>query len=185
MSRISKKYLDNLYRNTTLFESTQIRDDVSTSSEFDIFLSYPYVNKDYALKIYKLFKNYGYKVYIDIKDDVLDRDKVDRKTAERIAEVMNKCKCLVYIHAKSTAYSKWCPWELGYMSSKTKFRCATILLTEDDEDFPREEFLQMYPYIDICKDEHGIMHLWANELDSNKYITLRGFIDGGQPHAHK
>jgi hypothetical protein len=72
------------------------------------------------------------------------------------------------------------------MSGKTNFRCATILLTEDKEDFPRQEYLEIYPYLDYekieGKDEYAF---WACELDTQKYVKFDKFIEGSNPYIHK
>lgn len=132
-----------------------------------------------------LLEKHDFTVYIDLRDNNLSRYNVDRETAERISKVMNRCKCLVYLHTASAKVSKWCPWELGYMSGKTNFRCATILLTEDKEDFPRQEYLEIYPYLDYeliqNRNEYAF---WVCELDTDKYINLKQFIEGKNPYKH-
>ena len=189
MPYLSKKYLNELSdKRRHFFESVQIRDSfqsIEKGDQFDIFLSYSYSDKDYALKIYKLLIECSYSVYIDLKDDKLDRDDVDEKTARRIAKIMNNCKCLVYVHTPSAKVSKWCPWELGYMSGRTNFRCCVIPLIEDKEDFPHQEYLGLYPVIEYEKvaktDRYAF---WARKYKTKSYVNLEYFIDGKDPYEH-
>lgn len=188
MANISKRLLNELCNQKYIRESFSINDSNrvdSSDRQYDIFLSYCFSDKDYAIKIVNLFEKHGYAVYIDLRDPKLSRSKVDRKTVERISAIMNRCKSLVYVHTASATMSKWCPWELGYMSGKKNFRCATILLTEDKEEFPRQEYLDIYPYIDFEKDTKGNYQFWANDLDSEAYVTFKDYIEGIDPYIHK
>lgn len=190
MPYLSKKYLNELYaKRRNFFESIQVKDSfpsLEQGTKFDIFLSYSYSDKDYALKIYKLMLECGFTVYIDLKDKELDRDDVDEETAKRIARIMNNCKCLIYVHTPSAKVSKWCPWELGYMSGRTNFRCCVIPLIEDKEDFPHQEYLGLYPVVDYEKTTNSDRYLfWANIYKTNKYVSLSDFINGKNPFEHK
>jgi len=188
MINFSKRYLNELSKNKIIRDSFSINESIGADTEdkqYDVFLSYCLIDKDYAIKILYLFEKLGYKVYIDLKDPTLNRKSVDRSTVIRISSVMNRCKSLVYIHTQSATMSKWCPWELGYMSGKKNFRCATILLTEDKEEFPRQEYLDIYPYLNLANDTSGKKQIWARDLDSNRYVNFRLFIDGKDPYEHK
>ena len=188
MNKISKKFLDenlsgfNLNESFSKFEN---RND-SSDSLYDIFFSYCYSDLEYALKLVSLLEKTGYRVYIDVKDASLNRNAVNLSTVKRIADIIDRCKCLVYLHTKSSQISKWCPRELGYMSGKKNFRCATILLVDDNEEFPRQEYLEIYPYLsyESCANSK-VYDFWVNELDSAKYILLRDFLNDRDPYIHK
>lgn len=189
MSILSKKYINEFSSRQNFDESIFIRDSNridKKDSQYDVFLSYCYSDKEYAIKIVNMFEKIGYKVYIDLRDPKLDRKKVDMDTAIRISDIMNRCKSLVYVHTKSATISKWCPWELGYMSGKKNFRCATILLVEDKEDFPRQEYLEIYPYLtySLVQDTEEY-DFWVHELDNDKYVKFSDFLKGKNPYIHK
>lgn len=189
MPYLSKKYLNELEdKQKRIFESISVQDSfpsIERGVTFDIFLSYSYSDKTYAIKIYKLLLRCGFTVYIDLKDDKLDREDVDEKTARRIAKIMNNCGCLIYVHTPSAKVSKWCPWELGYMSGKTNFRCCVIPLIEDKEDFPHQEYLGLYPVIDYEKIQGKEEYtFWANIYRTKKYVNLKEFINGKNPYEH-
>lgn len=188
MAYLSKKFLNEYYdKNRVLLEKVSVADKnitIDNNTHFDVFLSYSYSDKHFALIIYKAMTRIGYKVYIDIKDKDLDRNDVDEQTAKRIAKIMDHCSCLVYVHTASAKVSKWCPWELGYMSGKRNFRCGIIPLIEDKEDFPHQEYLGIYPVIDFAKDTESNYNFWANKYGTNKYSTLKQFINGINPYEH-
>jgi len=76
--------------------------------------------------------------------------------------------------------SKWCPWELGYFSGKKKFRCASLPLNDAAEsDFPNQEYLQIYPYVDFKKSNQSQDYeVWINDPETKKSITLHKWING-------
>ena len=189
MSYLSKKYLNEIKtKRSAFFENFQVFDSyqsIEKGEKFDIFLSYSYPDKDFALIIFKLLRECGYKTYIDLKDKYLDRNDVDEETARRISKIMNNCKCLVYVHTPSAKVSKWCPWELGYMSGRTNFRCCVVPLIEDKEDFPHQEYLGLYPIVEYEKikdtDEYAF---WVRKYKTSSYVNLKFFIDGKDPYVH-
>lgn len=189
-SYISKTYLNTLVNRHIINESISINDSnrVDTTNKiYDVFLSYCYTDKAYAMKIVNLFEKVGYSVYIDLRDSALSRNKkVDRKTVIRIASIMNRCKSLVYVHTASAKMSKWCPWELGYMSGKKNFRCATILLIEDKEEFPRQEYLDIYPFLTFGMDANNRQYdFFAHDLDNkSNYVPFKDYINNGRSPYH-
>lgn len=192
MAILSKKYLNELVNKRVINERFSINDFNRVDNDtkrYQIFFSYSYPDKEYAIKLVNLLEKSGFSVYIDLRDPTLSRAKeTNRQTIERIAKVMNRCKCLVYMHTYSAKTSKWCPWELGYISGRTNFRCATILLIEDKEEFPRQEYLEIYPYIDYEKSsESDVYTFWVNDLDDKEsYVSLMEFIENGKnPYKHK
>ena len=189
MPYLSKKYLNELYtKRRRFFDSTTINESYSTIKKddmFDIFLSYSYSDKEYAKKIYALLTEEGFSVYIDLNDEMLDRNDTGRKTAKRLANIMDHCRSLIYVHTASAKVSKWCPWELGYMSGIRDFRCGIIPLLEDKEEFPHQEYLELYPVVDYEKQKNSSnYYFWANIYGTNKYVRLKEYINGSNPYIH-
>lgn len=186
---LSKKYLNEQVQQKTINESTVFLDSKRTTlNAYDIFFSYSFNDKHFALLIVQLLEKQGFTVYIDLDDDRLKRDNVSRKTVERIANIMDKCKSLIYLHSKSSKVSKWCPWELGYMSGKKNFRCATIPLVDDNEMYEHQEYLKIYPYVEwntITGKPKEYIFSVHEVTNWNIYTTLKHYVNGQQPTEHK
>lgn len=185
---ISKQYLNELSQKKILTEDKLfIRDHALIKRDnFDIFLSYSYHDKEFAIKLVQLLEQHGFSVYIDLNDTSLDRNTVNGITAKKLAAKMDKCRSLIYLYSKASSVSKWCPWELGYVSGKKNFRCAKIPLVQNKGDltYDKQEYLEIYPTIDFVKSSgsNGFL-FWINETDV-KYIELKKWINGGNPVLH-
>lgn len=191
MSYFSKQCLNELPSKNKKYNPKTIVVDksfenIKNGDQYDIFISYSYSDKDFALIIYALLVERGFSVYIDLKDDSLNRNNVNGKTAKRLAKIMDESRSLIYVHTPSAKESRWCPWELGYMSAKRKFRCAIIPLIKDNEEFPSQEYLDLYPFVDYEIDGNTNKFVfWAKEYDSGKYIGLKEFANGSRQWKDK
>ena len=192
MSYFSKQCLNELASKNKKYNPKTIVVDksfenIKNGNEYDMFISYSYPDKDFALIIYALLVEYGFSVYIDIKDDYLNRDSVSKKTAKRLERIMDSCRSLIYVHTPSAKESRWCPWELGYMSGKRNPRCTVIPLIEGKEKFPNQEYLGLYPFIDYEEDKKTKKCTFrVNVFGSNKkYVDLKEFVNGKDPFEHK
>ena len=190
MSFLSKQYLNELASKKNIDPDKIANGSFANKKKgdkYDVFLSYSYSDKRFALIIYDLLIKYGLSVYIDINDNSLNRDNVNKKTAKRLAKIMDECRSLIYVHTSSAKASKWCPWELGYMSGIRNFRCAVMPLVEENEKFSNQEYLSLYPYVDYEKDEETKKCTFrVNIFGSNKkYVGLKEFINGKNPYKHK
>ncbi len=189
MSYLTKQYLNELASKKNI-DPDKIANgsfvNKKKGDKYDVFLSYSYSDKTFAFIIYALLIECGFSVYIDLKDDYLNRDTVSKKTAKRLAKIMDECRSLIYVHTSSAKASKWCPWELGYMSGIRNFRCAVMPLVEENEKFSNQEYLNLYPFVDYAKDEDtGKDTFWVNKYNSDKYADLKEFINGKDPYMHK
>lgn len=182
---ISKQYLNELTQKKILKEDKLFINDHAKKirDNYDVFLSYSIHDKEFAIKLVQLLENHGFFVYIDLNDNSLDRNNVNGTTAKKLAEKMDKCKSLIYLYSKASSVSKWCPWELGYVSGKKNFRCAKIplVLNNNDQNYEKQEYLEIYPTIVLAKPTNGDeLMLWAKDANQ-KYITLVKWINGENP----
>lgn len=154
-------------------------------TEYDVFISYSWNDRTYADKIVQLLEKCGYSVYIDYNDKHLNRNNISESTAKRIVEEMKKCKGLLYLYSPSSSVSKWCPWEVGIFSGMKNFRCANLpLVDKSNDDFKKQEYLELYPYIDYEKVEgKDYYDFWVCESE-HKYVLLRDWIIGQKPYVH-
>jgi len=175
MSLYSSSYLKNLARNrpaqakTKLFtESRQIE------TGFDIFLSHSFLDKEEVEGLYLELTDFGFKVYVDwIIDPHLDRANVTKESASFIRNRMKTCKSLLLAISTNADTSKWMPWELGYMDSKTS-KCAIIPVSKEailPKSYKGVEYLSLYPFIKKLPTDKLINKLWIIE-ESQKYVVF-------------
>lgn len=150
----------------------------STSIQYDIFISHSYDDARAIRHLRDLLVGSGYKVYVDwIEDKLLDRTRVSTRTAETLRERMKSCKSLLYITSVSAEKSVWMPWELGYMDAKTG-RVAVAPILDDDEDFDGQEYLGLYPYLDLTND------IFYIHTGPREWINFNNWMLGENPIKH-
>lgn len=154
-------------------------------NEYDVFISYSWNDRSYADKIVQLLELCGYSVYIDYNDTRLDRNNVSDETAQKLIQVMRKCKGLLHLYSPSASVSKWCPWEVGVFSGIKNFKCANLpLLERSGENFKHQEYLELYPYVDYERiRETQKYDFWICE-NTSTYTTLRAWLNGTKPTKH-
>ena len=193
---LNRPYLSNVARLSHM-DSTSARSQVLAEnrqiffakSAYDIFLSHSYLDKSLVYTIVDLFNDAGYSVYVDwMVDTQLDRNNVTADTAKSLRTRMDSCHGLAYIATANIAYSKWCPWELGYMDGKQNGRCAILpVLDNQNSVFSGQEYLGIYPYIDYEKPKNGEQYeFWVNDpVDKQKYVSLKEWLKGKDPYKHE
>lgn len=121
-----------------------------TRSSFDVFLSHSYMDKDIVLGAKKLLEERNLAVYVDWVDDAaLSRDQVNPETAARLKLRMSQSNSLFYLHTTNAQSSKWMPWELGYFDALKGKVAVFPLLASENELFKGQEYLGLYPYVDL------------------------------------
>jgi len=185
---LSKQFLNEQVQKKKIYDSKSFQHSLqeSTLKEnelYDVFISYSYIEKTSAILITELLQKKGYKVYIDLRDDVINkRQSVNKETAERIIQNMKQCKSLLFLHTNATKNSQWCPWELGYFNG-FRNRCAIIPLSEKNNDLvEHQEFLSLYPYVDYEKiRDTDNYEFWVNDRENKSiYSKLRDWINTGK-----
>ncbi|POA27744.1 MULTISPECIES: toll/interleukin-1 receptor domain-containing protein [unclassified Pseudomonas] len=144
---------------------------------FDIFLSHSIKDKDLVEGVGVLLRERGYNVYIDwMNDEELDREHVDKKTADRLRQRMRNCSSLIYIATGQSAESKWMPWELGYFDGCKSGAVAILPLVDSlSSGFNGQEYLSLYPLVEWQSEEvyvdsgsEGRSLLWAFVNDTSR-----------------
>lgn len=128
-------------------------------SSFDVFLSHSYMDKELVRGAKRLLEERKLAVYVDWVDDAnASRDKVTPETAARLKLRMGQSASLFYLHTSNAQASKWMPWELGYFDA-LKGRVAVFpLVASKDDPFEGQEYLGLYPYVDM-----GEYSIWINK----------------------
>ncbi len=179
---LTKKYLNEQVQKNIILEhsafSARIERDL-----YDVFISYSWNDRAYADKIVQLLEKCGYTVYIDYNDYRLDRNNVSKETAKCLINQMKKCKGLLHLYSLNASVSKWCPWEVGIFSGIKNFKCANLpLLDNNGDDFKKQEYLEIYPYVDYETTQKTLNYdFWVNESD-NKYVSLKAWLNGQEPY---
>lgn len=151
--------------------------------EYDIFLSNRYVDKKSVTGLATMLReDFNLSVYIDWEDD-LDRNNVNKETAQVIRRIIESCKCLWYVASEHADASKWMPWEVGYMDGKTgRVAICPVVKTTIDDVYEGREYLSLYPYVSKQKDTAGAMQLWINET-AEKYVGFKAWLSGKEPRT--
>lgn len=143
-----------------------------TGDQFDIFLSHSYLDKKIIYGIYLELEELGFSVYVDwIKDPELDRTNITSRNAIKIRQRLCESKCLFYATTNNSKRSTWMPWELGFMDGKNQ-KVAILPMTDDNEQFQRNEYLEIYPYIEkVSKigSKNGILRVCENDDKFNSF----------------
>lgn len=157
-------------------------------SEFDIFLSHSYADKEYIAELKRILENYGYSVYVDWITDgkTLSRDNVSKDTAELIRKRMKQSKSMIFATSSNSPSSKWMPWELGCFDGLKNSKIAILPITDSAyENFNGQEYLALYPYIteEEIKGEKT-KTLWINETNT-KYVNFKKWLyENQEPYVH-
>jgi len=154
----------------------------SVTQTYDIFLSHSYQDARLVKALRDQLIEAGFTVYVDwIEDAQLNRGKVTKHTAELLRKRMNQSKCLLFMTSNTSSKSVWMPWELGYMDAKTNERVAIAPIVETyekDNEFRGQEYLGIYPYLDLTGDKFYI------QTSLKSYVGLERWIQGVNPTYH-
>lgn len=178
MSLYSSTYLKQLSSGTLMSTKNRLfSESRNSTSEFDIFLSHSFLDKDEVEGIYIELKSKGFSVYVDwIIDPSLNRNNVTRETAEIIRKRMKSSKSLLLAISTNAQLSKWIPWELGFIDG-FKNQCALFPVARESvtpKTFKRSEYLLLYPYIKMA-DIDNKKDLFITE-SANEYSNLGDWV---------
>jgi TIR domain-containing protein len=166
---------------TILKEHTRVQ---ASASQHDIFLSHAYADRDIVLGVALLIQDYGYKVYIDWRDDsTLDRSKVSSETAAVLRARMNASRCLLYSTTSNASESKWMPWELGFKDGHNSRVAILPVVQQSAMSYHGQEYLGIYPYVDEANSAAGSKKLWVSR-SSTCYIDFDSWLNGEVLREH-
>lgn len=173
----------NFSRTASMILNEHVEKQARTS-EFDIFLSHAFDDKELILGVTMLIENLGYQVYLDWRDDPqLDRKSVTVKTADVLRKRMRECKCLFFATTPNYEKSQWMPWELGYKDGHSSRTAILPIVDQPSSSYTGKEYLGLYPYVDSANDTDGKAKLWIN-IDTRRYVGLDSWLKGNEPAEH-
>ncbi|HEN8709670.1 TPA: toll/interleukin-1 receptor domain-containing protein [Pseudomonas putida] len=144
---------------------------------FDIFLSHSIKDRELVYGVKVLLEEKHYKVYVDwVEDEQLDREHVNRETAEKLRQRMRSCSSMIYIATEQSSTSRWMPWELGYFDGYKPGAVAVLPLVDTERStFHGQEYLGLYPAVDWHDSKpyvdgvpEGRADLWAFVNDTSR-----------------
>lgn len=141
-SRLSKSASQILNESFMSFSSLKL---------YDVFLSHCIMDAELILGLKEYLESeFSLSVYVDwIEDKQLDRNSVNRETADLLRKRMRTCRSLIYAVSDNSNKSRWMPWELGYFDGHKNGKVAIMPITQKANDqFRGEEYLQLYNYIE-------------------------------------
>ncbi len=150
----------------------EVSRNFSERTDYDIFLSHSSKDAIVIYQIYKKLTDRGLLVYVDwINDPLLNRAAVTPNTADTLRKRMRKSKSFILAHSSNSSASSWVQWELGYSDGLSSGRVAIMPIEEDGASarFHRQEYLGLYPYIDL----EGT-NLWVNGNEAKYFSTWLG-----------
>lgn len=181
--RIREAGKNERIRRGPLFESLYFS-RFDTNTEYDLFISHSFNDKDFVGGLKSMFRDAGYNVYIDwIDDKELNRKNVTTETAELIKERINGSKGTAYISTTNSTSSKWCPWELGFADGNKGRVCILPVMSSS---FIGQEYLGLYPYIQYSQIKGREKYdFWVyDQADRRKYVILSEWLKGKDPSFH-
>lgn len=175
-SRVTSE--NNFIRKALASSMLREAQEARSTDGFDVFLSHARLDEEIVLGTKLRLERYGFSVYVDwIDDPAMDRSRVTQDNAALLRERMRQCTSLLYIHTENTSESRWTPWELGYFDGY-RGRVAIVPIVETaDEEYVGEEYLGLYPYLDVYRDNESKWRLWVNQQGSRtRYAPLRSWL---------
>lgn len=172
---LNEQAYDRLFENAK-HESVDMRDE---HTEFDIFLSHSYKDKEIIPYLKKELESMGYSVYVDwLNDKFLSRDEVTSDTAKVLQTRMKQSKSLFFATSENSSNSKWMPWELGYFDGIKDKKVAILPINTNnnfvDDTFEGQEYLGLYYYVSFNKaSKHFENEPMAMEKNSFRQLLER------------
>ncbi len=122
----------------------------SASTIKSAFLCHSHKDETLVKGLIAYFKEAGIDLYIDWKDHSMP-DAPDSTTAKKIQDAIKARSFFLFLATANAKASRWCPWEIGYADSS--MRKIFIIPTTDGAGTYGNEYLQLYPRIDIGSNE--------------------------------
>ncbi|VVM49934.1 hypothetical protein PS673_00711 [Pseudomonas fluorescens] len=169
----------NVSRSTQLIKSSM---EHNASSTFDVFLSHSSNEPDEIIfGIKGLLEDAKLKVYLDkIDDPQMSPARVTPETAEILRVRMRQSSSLLYVYSRHSTQSRWMPWELGFFDGLKGAVGILPVVQSTQSSFRGEEYLGVYPYVDIATIKGTSKNnLWINR-GNNEYADLAKWVKGAE-----
>ncbi|WP_287144472.1 TIR domain-containing protein [Achromobacter sp.] len=149
-------------------------------STFDVFLSHSSNEPDEIIfGIKGLLEDAELTVYLDKVDDpLMSPARVTPETAETLRMRMRQSRSLLYVYSRHSTQSRWMPWELGFFDGLKGTVGILPVVQYTQSTFNGEEYLGVYPYVDIATiKDTSKNNLWINR-GNNEYADFANWVKG-------
>ena len=68
----------------------------------------------------------------------------------------------LFLATSRSIVSRWCPWEIGYADHAKSMRKVLIVPTEESGKWYGNEYLQLYPKLDLIANQFRAFDVAAN-----------------------
>jgi hypothetical protein len=172
-----------LYKSAASLLTEHVTKQASTT-QFDIFLSHAFDDKELLLGTVLKLEDLGYRVYLDWRDDPqLDRTKVTTETAGQLRRRMRQSKALFYAVTPNERDSVWMKWELGFKDGENGKAAIQPIEGSSTDHYSGQQFLGLYPYAADGADKQGKQCLWIHK-SSTCYVRFDYWLTGTEPSEH-
>ena len=114
-----------------------------------IFISHKHGELDYVFRLQNLLEQFGFTGWVDWQDNSMPKE-TSGETALKLKEKILKSDKFILLATNAAIESKWCNWEVGFADAHKYIEHIALLpLKKDNGNFVGEEYLQIYPSIQI------------------------------------
>lgn len=141
-----------------------------------VFVSHKHEEREYVYRLRDILKRYGFRGYVDWEDNEMPSF-TNGDTALTLKERIKNSKKFILIATQSAIASKWCNWELGFGDAiKFPDHIALLPIKGDFQSYMGEEYLQIYPSIQISPEIEGIHLNYYVKFPNGKHIDLAEWL---------
>lgn len=155
----------------------------AAADHYDVFLSHAYADRELVVGLTSIFESQGMSVYVDwIEDPQANRKRVTAENADMLRQRMGVSDALVVAYSANAAVSPWVTWEIAYFDGLKK-RVAVLAVDPVGAaavatGYTGQEYMQLYPSIDLANSKTGVPTLWVNRKD-RKYNAVKSWSKDG------
>jgi len=178
MTLISREILNNFYDNSVIEKGETYVEGIIHPQRFysymgqkTIFLSHSHHDESIVERAVFLLRSLNVSVYVDWMDDAMPPI-TNGMTAKKIKDKIITSTKVILLATNNGINSKWCNWELGFADAHKYIQHVAILpVTENDGAWKGNEYLQIYPYIDLEVQQ---------QLHETTIVVYIKFLDGSK-----
>lgn len=160
--------------NLSASESLRSYKNESKYLKTKIFLSHKHDETEQLEGAISFLKDNGVDVYVDWLDEGMPKT-TSGQTAVRIKEKIRENDKFILLATEGAINSKWCNWELG-LGDAAKYldNIAILPIKRDYSDFSGNDYLEIYPYIEILEYPGYLKGLYKSKGAYVVYPSVNG-----------